>query len=352
MNLTEIFISNQKIFEHIDVLSKWKAGESIQPINVEIHLTERCNCKCVYCHYAKSVENMDIKKFARIVKILANNGTKSISLSGGGEPSVHKDIAKAIEIIHGVNLDAAMVTNLIVTPEIYTNHLKYFTWVRISIDSADAETYKRIRGVNKFDTVVENIRKIISIKKTSGAQTTIGLQSVICKSNINSIGAQIFLAAKLDVDYIQIRPIETMPGDAIPYTIKEYDFITKQVSNTMDHLKMMGSNLQVIFSNKWELIGPRNTNRFHPFKFCHAYQMIPAIDVRGDMYVCCHQIERRNGWMCYGNVFRDKYEDIMANRKVVIEKLDLKTCYLGCRGHNLNTTLERLNKPSQHRNFL
>lgn len=346
----DVFITIDKIFSHLDMVNKWIKGRSAYPITVELHLTELCNNRCFYCHYPKSPKTMSLANAKVAIKKLSSIGTKALVLSGGGEPTLHSAVKKVIKIMVKEKIESAIITNLFKRDnELYKTILKRCTWCRISLDSSKESIYKRIRGVSGFGNVISNIRKLVKLKNQLKSRTTIGVQSVINRYNINDIFREIKLASELGVDYIQIRPVETMPGEKLTYSKKQYDHIMQQIETgyQFEH-----SNFKIIRSNKWDVINPYLKKRVHGFYFCHAHMMIAAIDAHGDMYVCCHQIETRNKDMCYGNILKEPISSIMLRRKRIIKNLDLKKCYLECRASNVNRRLQSLKNYVPHANFL
>lgn len=348
----EVFITTDKIFSHLEALHRWKQGKDVAPISVEIHLTEHCNNRCFYCHYPKTPQAISLEDFSITIDKLATIGAKAIILSGGGEPTLHPDIISALHLIAAKGMDSAIITNLLLHDEdVYTTILRHCTWCRVSLDASNASLYKRIRGVDGFDKVLFNIQQMVKLKKKNSSGTTIGVQSVVNPYNLDDIFEGIALTAKLGVDYIQVRPVETMPGEKLIYSKQQYDSIMEQIEAGA---QLAREDFNVIRSNKWDIINPYldPEKREHGFSFCHAYMMIAAIDVRGDMYVCCHQVEQRNQELCYGNIVREPVEELMARRQDVIKRLDLSRCYLECRASNINRRLESLSKPVPHANFL
>ena len=73
------------------------------PLLLVIEITDRCNLNCKYCYdrfgYNKR-ENCDIslEDFSLIVEEAKDIGIFDINLSGG-EPFIHKDILKFIEMV-------------------------------------------------------------------------------------------------------------------------------------------------------------------------------------------------------------------------------------------------------------
>jgi MoaA/NifB/PqqE/SkfB family radical SAM enzyme len=344
------FIRDDKIFYHSDRFNNWKKEKEVYPITVEIHLTERCNNRCFYCNYTTTQESMRLEDFKVAIQKLTQTMTKAIILSGGGEPLLHPNVSDAIKIITKAGMNSAIITNLSIKDEnLYVTILKNCSWCRISFDASNATVYKKIREVDGFELVNGNVQHLVKLKNKLKSQTTIGVQSVINRYNIDDVFDEIKLAAKLEVDYIQIRPIETMPSEQLAYSKRQYDRVMKQIDAGY---KFERKDFKIIRSDKWDVINPYLKERRHGFSFCHVFKMIAAVDVRGDVYVCCHQIEKRNKDLCYGNILKEDINLIMSRRKKVIKNLDLSKCYLECRGSHINHRLENLRKSIPHVNFL
>ena len=293
---------------------------------------------------------MALKNFQKVVKELAHAKSKAVILSGGGEPTVYPYLIEAIETITQAGMESALITNLLVRKDrLYKTILEKCSWCRISLDASNESLYRKIRGTVGFEKVVSNIRHLAAMKRKLNSSMTIGVQSVANRHNMHDILKEIKMASKLGVDYMQVRPVETMPGSRLIYTKRDFDRIMREIEGGRQFER---SDFKIIRSNKWDVINPYLKDRHHGFSFCHAYMMFAAIDVRGDVYVCCHQIENRNKKMCYGNILKEPFSRIMARRKAVIRNLDLKQCYLECRGSNINRRLESLKHQVPHANFL
>lgn len=142
-----IFITNEKIFSHLETIYNWKKGADVFPITIEVHLTERCNNRCFYCNYPKTPKDIGLDDFKIVIKKLSQIKTRSVILSGGGEPTLHQDISDAIKTIAKSEMDSAIITNLLVRDEhLYKTIIKHCTWCRISLDSSNEGLYKKIRG--------------------------------------------------------------------------------------------------------------------------------------------------------------------------------------------------------------
>jgi len=127
---------------------------------VAINNFTACNCDCYYC----SVKNTGISKYKPIdyLKALAKRhyfSNNCIFAWGGGEVSIYKDFEKELELSMYYNFKNVIHTSAIIFSPLIAKALKKSnTNLYISLDSGTAETYLKVKGVNKFNDVIDNIK--------------------------------------------------------------------------------------------------------------------------------------------------------------------------------------------------
>ncbi len=96
-------------------MSKQNSLDLKSPLLLVVEITDRCNLNCKYCYDElsfKKRKNQDIsfEDFSLIVDEAKEIGVFDINLSGG-EPFIHKDILKFIEIIQLADIGISIVSN-------------------------------------------------------------------------------------------------------------------------------------------------------------------------------------------------------------------------------------------------
>lgn len=348
------FITSDKIFHHLGALKKWRAGnKAISPVTVELHISNLCNNKCYYC-CADKVKDKQLMKHDQIKKsidFIKQQKAKAIIFSGGGEPTFNKYFNYAIKYAKQNKLDVGVITNAgLFDEKKITDIINNASWVRVSLDASDDETYYKIRGVHDYDKVKENISQLISCKENLKSKCTIGLQIVVNEYNYLCLPDTVKKIFKDfgKFDYLQVRPIETKLNEN-PYTKGQLDSIKRSI----DEIKLFD---KVIISDKWNLFFNSDRTDFG-FKACHCADFIGAIDAYGNYYLCCHTV--KNPAYKYCNVFdkqsiKQFYKLRAATWKRLGESkgLNPRFCPLGCRGSNINRRLEGLLYEPEHKNFL
>jgi radical SAM protein with 4Fe4S-binding SPASM domain len=309
-----MYISN-KVFYHPD---RFLTTE-VQPVTAEIHITNRCNAKCYYCSSnCKDSKEMNLPKIKQAMKFISLIGCKAVYFSGGGEPTVSKHFEHAVDWAHDYGLETGLITNGVISKS--WDKMK---WVRISIDAAEPKTYKKIKGVDKFDNVINNIQRV------QNKYLTIGLQVVVNKYNEKNLCDTVYKLSELPVSYVNVRPIEGL----LPTIYSQR--VIEQIMELRDMPKVM-------ISEKWFIE--------RQYKTCHASEFVLTIDPRGNVYQCCHVVGNTKYRIC---TIQDDY---FKGRKELFHRLsnkgyDPKVCWEKCRGFNINNSIEAMGR-EPHKNFL
>jgi len=108
---------------------------------------------------------MDLEKLETEVKKLSKFGIRYVFIQGG-EPLIRKDIIQVIDLFLKYRIKPTVITNgILLTPEIAAEIAKRRCNLAISIDSMDPELFAKLRGVDKLDQVIDNIKKIYRMER-------------------------------------------------------------------------------------------------------------------------------------------------------------------------------------------
>ena len=247
---------------------------SRKPITADIFLNSACNNKCPYCTYARykqrSSSYMTFESFKDNITILLANGVKGVILTGGGEPTISPDFDKITDYLEQNSIPYGINTNFNLFKAIKPNYLK------ISLDGYDRESYQKARGVDKYDTVIENIKRYILFKQANKLKTSIGLQTVATK--IEDV-VRFYEAHKgLNVDYFNIRPMESTCGEY--YQDEGHNFRRTGILEYLQSIHEKDS--RVCINYKWHEVKTQ-------FDKCYANFSQIAINENSEVMYCCHK---------------------------------------------------------------
>jgi len=144
------------------------------PSQLDIELNSSCNLKCNFC--IQSVRDLGkyilgFECFTKLIDEAIVNGTYSLKLNYMNEPLIVQDLERYIVYAKKAGMvNVFMSTNGILLTEERSVLLieSGITKVLISIDSIKPETFKAQRNSDKFNQVVFNTLRLISIRNKMG----------------------------------------------------------------------------------------------------------------------------------------------------------------------------------------
>lgn len=244
----------------------WDELDEVKINSIEVFHWNQCNCACVYCGnrgetHLKITTKKCKSEFVDLYKILKlfikqNYFADMVNVSFvGGEPTLLKEFNDILKLFLKHNYKMHILTNGILYEKLFAKALTKGNNMTISIDCGRAETFKKLKNVDKFNDVVKNIKRYI---KDSGEYSRNLLIKYILIEGINDNKEEIIkwleLCKELGVSILH-PTIEfchsasdlskTGPSDHIielyefmKEKIKEYGFIL----NTYDFVEVIIKN--------------------------------------------------------------------------------------------------------------
>ncbi|MCD8100652.1 MAG: GTP 3',8-cyclase MoaA [Oscillospiraceae bacterium] len=185
-------------------------GRKIEYLRISI--TDRCNYRCVYCMPPEGVEKMEhcdmltLEEIEEIARAFVRLGVKKLRLTGG-EPLARKglvDLCRRLGAIEGVE-DISLTTNAsLLAPVAAQLREAGVRRVNVSLDTLDAEKFKKITRVGRLSDAIEGIRAALAVGMSPVKLNTV----LIGGFNDDEIPALVGLTRLYPVD---VRFIELMP---------------------------------------------------------------------------------------------------------------------------------------------
>lgn len=212
-----LLYTKMKIFHFRDKIDSLPPDNEqvLPPVHVRIKPTNACNHNCRYCSYR--LENVQLGqdmssrdfipkgKISEIIEDFNEIGVKAITFSGGGEPFCYPFIVDALNQLAKTKIKFAALTNgSYFCGEVAEIFSQYGTWVRISIDGWDDESYSYYRRVpsGEFAKVMKNIKDF----KKMGNKCYLGISFIIDKYNAGHVYEFIKMMKDLGINSIKVSP--------------------------------------------------------------------------------------------------------------------------------------------------
>lgn len=206
---------------------------------LRISLTDACNMRCSYCmplssyHGTKSNKLMNANEIFSLAQIFVQNGITKIRLTGG-EPLLRKDFNDILEQLATLPINIGLTTNGLLLDKYIPNLIKWgVNSVNISLDSLDADEFKRITHTGQLEKILHNINQLLVLKM----QVKINL---VMLKNVNEHAIIHFVKwtekHALDVRFIEFMPFEKNDWDK--EKVLGYKHVLSQLSTQFNIIKI------------------------------------------------------------------------------------------------------------------
>lgn len=283
-------------YKNYKKVGKWMEGRGELPAPVECNLDPyaSCNLSCYFCvvqryirnHREEVVKNELPEEYLhRLIEFLSRWGVRGLCISGGGEPSLHPRIEWIVGHASGV-METALVSNM-------TKVVKasaYCKWVAMSVDAGGRETYKRVKGVDRFDEVIGNIKQLVRARDGVQKGAKLCYKFLVLPENQGEIYEACKLARELGVQHFHARPVDFERVDIEGHKKLEID--VERVREQFEKCHELGSEDFKVFT-----VTHKFDNEFHvkhDFDKCLASPLVVPILTDGKAYLCVdHKMEER-----------------------------------------------------------
>lgn len=180
------------------------------PRSLYLETTNRCDSECQTCvRTFRTLEPAADLTLSRVKEIVAQFPVLDrVVLHGIGEPLLNREIFDIVAYLKGhvpmvlFNSDAISLTARRAGRLIDSGLDEY----RVSMDAATRATYRLIRGVDQFDRVVDNVRRLIQIMRGVGRATPrVSLWFTASRANLDELPEFARLAAGLGVAEVYVQ---------------------------------------------------------------------------------------------------------------------------------------------------
>jgi len=310
--------SSAQVSELID-----KFGRRVDYIRLSV--TDRCDFRCVYCMtedmtFLPRKEILSLEELYQIAQAFTELGVKKIRLTGG-EPLVRSDVMSLIEKLGALpGLTELLLTTNGAQLDKFAVPLKRagVNRINISIDSLDAERFKRISRVGKLDKVLAGIDAAIA-----AGFDRIRLNSVILRGyNEDEVIAltDYALAHNVDIAFIEEMPL----GEASEHNREETTCSNAWVKQIIaSKYQLVDSAAKTAGPSRYsQIVGHKSRIGFISpvtHNFCEDCNRV-RVTVEGRLLLCLgneHSVDLRS-------ILRDPGKTHADLKQAIINSMDIK----------------------------
>ncbi|RPE39971.1 MoaA/NifB/PqqE/SkfB family radical SAM enzyme [Streptomyces sp. Ag109_O5-1] len=348
--------STMKLLAHPEVLVAARQPEPMRPINLEINPINICNQSCTWCTYGYLHERKEVLDKERMLELLEDArslGVQSVTWTGGGEPTVHKDLDEVVERAAELGFRQGINSNGVkLGPRLRRTLVQHFSYIRFSVDAGTPDVYARTHRVNKalHNVVLRNITTLAAERDAAGSGLVMGFSFLVDESNVHDLAEGARRAKAAGVDYFQVKPIvhyersnEQFEQESSLWTVLEEQMA--QVRQLRDeHFDIR------YLDHKFDDV-TRQEDYGRTYDVCRGNELLATVGADGSVDVCC-AFKGESNWS-FGNINERRFTEIWAGeqRRSVLAMIDVKRCPPLCKGHELNKIIHFVNNFDAHREF-
>ncbi len=280
-------------FEHYKKIVAWMDGKGELPPPIECNLDPYAECQlaCKFCitqRYLRThreevgeMRKLPTEYMYRLVDFLAGWGVVGLCTSGGGEPMLHKGVPEII--IHAVvkGMKTSLFTNAVSISPPMAEAIMLCQWISLSVDASDREMYQIIKGADRYDDVLRNIKALADLRRRVNSQVNLTVNYLVLPENYTKLYEACKIAKELGVQTIHFRPAD----------LERTDVMGKKINIDMDVVQEQFARCQEENTADFRVftITHKFDNEFHvkhDFTQCLATPLLIPILTDGNAYMC------------------------------------------------------------------
>nr|WP_315024639.1 radical SAM protein [uncultured Aminipila sp.] len=177
------------------------------PRRLVLELTNACNLNCMMCGRNSTKFNMTTFDLQWLEKLDgALKEAEEVALFGWGEPTVHPDFRKILELLDKYPVRKYFCTNGMRLSELKEDIFKYnVDIIAISVDGGTAETNNAIRRGSDLDKISKSLKEIVEEKRQRKISKPY-MNFVFCamESNLKELPKVVELAANIGLEEVKV----------------------------------------------------------------------------------------------------------------------------------------------------
>ncbi|MGA1870302.1 MAG: radical SAM protein [bacterium] len=351
--------SKMKIFhfkDKIDTLDR-DSDEILSPIHVRIKPTNVCSHNCKYCAYR--VESLQLgkdmnereyipkEKMMEIIDDMVDMDVKAVTFSGGGDPFCYPYLRDVIKRLTHTHIKFASLTN---GSNLHGELAEIFaaraSWIRISLDGWNDESYSAYRGVKRgeFTKVINNITHF---RKLDGG-CFLGISIIVDRENASHIYDLISLLKNSGVDSVKVSAC-IVSNDGTENNLYHKPFfplVKEEIGRAKDDFEQESFE---IFDAYHELDEKFNKE----YTWCPYLQILPVIGADLNIYPCQDKAYNLDEGLI-GSIRNQSFKQFWFSDKSKFLKINPSiVCNHHCVANEKNKIiLEYLNSDPDHVDFV
>jgi len=305
------------------------------PRSLYLETTNRCDSKCQTCiRTFETLEPPADLTLERVQAIVAQFPVLDrVVLHGIGEPLLNREIFDIVAFLKTrvasmlFNSDAISLTPARMRRLVDTGLDEY----RVSMDAATAATYRRLRGVDRFERVTGNVARLIDLQRELQRTTPrVSLWFTATRANVEELPAFVQLAADLGVGEVYVQRLVfnglglATEANALHGQLRALErarLAEAEALATRHGIAMRASGLTS------PLASLQASDETRPWAGCQRPWTLAYVTANGNVLPCCISpwVARDYAGLVLGNAFTERFEEIWDGARYQKFRTDFET---------------------------
>jgi MoaA/NifB/PqqE/SkfB family radical SAM enzyme len=267
------------------------------PVCLYLEVTNRCNLLCETCprtfEELEPPADLSWELFTKIVDQMPK--LARAVLHGVGEPMMVRELPKMISYLKARDTYVLFNSNGSLLTERKGRELIAcgLDELRISLDAADAETFKLVRGRDFFDRIVRNVRRFVALQTELGAtKPRVSLWLTGLKETLSQVPAFVRLGHEMGVKEVYLQRL-VFPPDGMGMARAEsalFEKVEAEEQAILRAAERLAEELGIVFSASGATDPENSLGRQaddQPWSLCRRPWSLMYVTAHGRILPCC-----------------------------------------------------------------
>jgi MoaA/NifB/PqqE/SkfB family radical SAM enzyme len=306
------------------------------PRSLYLETTNRCDSQCQTCirtfQTLEPPRDLTLAELRRIVEQFP--ALDRVVLHGIGEPLLNRDLVPMIAYLKArgahvlFNSDAITLTPARARALVESGLDEY----RVSMDAATRETYRTVRGVDRFERVVENVRTLVALQGALGRATPrVSLWLTAMRINLPELPALVRLAGGLGVREVYVQRL-VFYGQGLAVEAQSlFRELQAEEERSLAEAEALAGETGVALrasgmtTPRASLAGRDEAQR--PWAGCQRPWTLSYVTANGNVLPCCISpwTAKDYGELVLGNAFHTPFREIWNGERYQRFRTDFET---------------------------
>ena len=270
-----------------------------EPVCLYLETTNRCNLLCTTCPrtYAELEPPADMSwELFRSIVDQVKDLPRAV-LHGVGEPMLVKNLPRMVRYLKDRGTYVLFNTNGTVLNEKSGRALieAELDELRVSLDAADAESFRAIRGKNYFNRILKNVRAFRDLQEREGRlKPRVSAWLTGLRQTVEQLPDFVRVAAEIGVKEVYLQRLVFFAEDAIGMARPDqalYEQLSREEAAHIDRAAALAASLGIAFSASGAASEPgislkRNDGGSH-WSLCRRPWTVMYFTANGRALPCC-----------------------------------------------------------------